>query len=102
MAASNPRLDPVTSDFFPSRRKLSRTMLALPKLYRLEFGREDMNARERDKVCRSGNKKGNHIAASPLQGVAHYLSDQHSPDCSCHAAHTDHRAYCLRRKSIGR
>src|SRR6266853_3981132 len=60
-----------------------------------------MDQKKRDKVGRGRDKKGNHVAASPLQNIANDFSDEHASDSACHPTYPDDRANCSLRKQIG-
>src|SRR6266700_7546140 len=54
----------------------------------------------RHQIGGAGNEKRNHVAAGPLQNIAHDFGDEHSADRARHSTYPDDRGHSSRRKQI--
>src|SRR5260370_42237852 len=61
---------------------------------------QNMDYGDRHHIGRAGNEKWNHVAAGPLQNIAHDFGDEHPADRARHSAYPDDRSHSSLRKPI--
>src|SRR6266496_678208 len=62
---------------------------------------QNMDYGDRHQIGGAGNEKRNHVAAGPLQNIAHDFGDEHPADRARHSPYPDDRGHSSRRKQIG-